>query len=66
MTNEKIKNLLKGAKERQKIEKKIEVKQREVLAAKTKCNKLEKELETLVENYKKTTLRMSNAKFIIF
>ena len=57
MTNEKIKNLLKGAKERQKIEKKIEVKQREVLAAKTKCNKLEKELETIVENYKKSYIK---------
>ena len=57
MTNEKIKNLLKGAKERQKIEKKIEVKQREVLAVKTKCNKLEKELETLVENYKKNYIK---------
>lgn len=57
MTNEKIKNLLKGAKERQKIEKKIEVKQREVLAAKAKCNKLEKELETLVENYKKNYIK---------
>lgn len=52
-----IKDLLKCAKERQKIEKKIEVKQREVLAAKTKCNKFEKELETLVENYKKSYIK---------
>ena len=50
MTNEKIKNLLKGAKERQKIEKKIEAKQREVLLRR-------QSVETLVENYKKNYIK---------